>query len=449
MTQSTIVVLIALIAAAVSALVAGTADQAFRYSAVLLGAGLALATTIEGQAGLRNIVRVDLFMLAVLYLLTFFEFLLPQAPIDGRVSLAAAQTAVFATLVGFAGIAVGRHVFPPNRPLPRQVNFRVSPRLTMTLLLGCAFLGYLYMLVAVNFDVIEMINQMSRPRFSQPWTRGRYGDFSTLLYEFGLLKFLLPPLAAAVLAQRRRFSILQQAIAGSILGLVLYEGFTGGTRNVFLTHLVTFAVTFVLLMRRPTLPRAAAIAAPIVIISWFAIYYLPEIRTVGLQNFDLDEARTSALFVDMNLVNIALLTEVFPEQAGYLGLEIPFNAAIRPIPRALWSGKPEGLSLSIEQALGATGLTLAATFVGELWMAGGYLAVGSGALAFGAAAARWNRVGARASTTTQLILFASGFFPAGICMRSFLSVAPTILPIIGLLVFLRFFHGRRKRGQTS
>jgi hypothetical protein len=244
--------------------------------------------------------------------------------------------------------------------------------------------------------------------------------------------------------QRRKFTLIQQAIAVSLLSLVLFEGFAGGTRNVFLTHLVTFSVTFALLMPRMTLTRLATLAAPVLAVAWFAIYYLPEIRTVGLRNFELETARTDTLFVDLNLVNVAILTEALPTYVPYLGLEIPFTAIIRPIPRALWPGKPEGLSVSIEQIIGVSGMTLSATFIGEFWMAGGMTAVGLSALIFGAVSARWNRVGAAANTNMKLILFAAGFFPAGICMRSFLSAVPPLLPVIALHLFMFFLRRSQK-----
>lgn len=434
---STMIILAGLLIAAVATLFAQTADQAFAYPAPFVAAALSIAAMVEARAGLRNLVRVDLFMLAVLYLLTFFEFLLPQGPVPARVSLEAAQTAASATLLGFAGIVSGRHIFPARRPLPSEVNFRVSPTLTIWLLVGCAFFGYLYMLLAVRFDIFEMFYQMSRPRFSQPWTRGRLGGFSTLLNEVGLLKFLLPPLAASVFAQKRRYTLLQKAIAASIVGVVFYDGFAGGTRNVFLTHLITFTVTYALLMPRLTIWRLLPLAVPLFAVAGFTVYYLPEIRTVGLGNFDLATARTDTLFVDLNLINIAILTQAFPNYFGYIGLEIPYTAVIRPIPRALWPGKPEGLSVSIEEVIGVSGMTLSATFVGEFWMAGGFFAIGVVAMALGAAAARWNRIGAAAATNFGLIIFASGFYPAGIGMRGFMEIGPAMVPVIGLLIFMK------------
>lgn len=440
---STLILLSTLALAGVATLYATDADQAFRFPAPVVATGLALAIWVEAQAGLRNLMRVDLFMLLVLFLLTFFEFILPQDTITHRVSLGPAQTAVQATLLGFAGITIGRHAFPARHPLPERMEFQVSRRATMTLLIGSALIGYLYMLIAVRFDIFEMIYQMSRPRFTQPWSRGRIGSLSTLLNEFALLKYLIPPLAASIIVQARRFRLWQLALAIAILGLVFFESFAGGTRNIFLIHLITFSATFAMLMPRISPTRLALIFGPLIAVAYFAIFYLPEIRTVGLQNFNIEESNRDTLSVDMNLVNIALLSEVFPSYAPYLGYEIPYNAAVRPIPRALWPGKPEGLSLGIEDALGATGLTLSATFVGEFWMSGGYVAILIAGLTFGALAAFWNRKAARARSSMDMIFFAVGLFPAGLGMRSFMSIFPALLPLLALTVYLKFQGSRR------
>ncbi|SEQ78455.1 hypothetical protein SAMN05428995_10861 [Loktanella sp. DSM 29012] len=435
MLMSTLILLAALGIGYMLAMSTTTPNDIFTQPSAVLAVGLALALWVEGSVGMRNLIRVDLFMLMVLYLLTFFEFLLPQDPVRNVVTTGSAQLTVEIVILGFAGIVIGRHLAPVRRAMPRQVTLYSAPGATILMLLACAVLGYFYMLLTVNFSLSELLFHMSRERFSQPWSRGQLGSLGALLGELALLKFLIPPLAAAVLAQWRRYRLWQLVLTGLILYLVLFESFASGTRNVFLSHMMTFLAAYALLSPKLTFAKAAAVFGPALIIGYFAIYYLPEIRTVGLRNFELAEATSDSFFVDMNLVNIAQLTDIFPEQHPFLGAEIPYTAAIRPIPRGLWPGKPEGLSLGIEEALGVTGMTLSATFVGELWMAGGTLAVGLAALILGAVAGWWNRKALRARSNMDMILYATGFFPAGLCMRSFLSVAPALLPLIAFVIY--------------
>ena len=42
-----------------------------------------------------------------------------------------------------------------------------------------------------------------------------------------------------------------------------------------------------------------------------------------------------------------------------------------------------------------------------------------------------------ATSNMGIFLYASGFFAAGTLMRSFLSVAPTMLPALALLIYLK------------
>ena len=52
------------------------------------------------------------------------------------------------------------------------------------------------MLIAVNFNPVELVNQMLAPRFTQPWQRGRLGGWGELLYEFcRLILYLVPAIA--------------------------------------------------------------------------------------------------------------------------------------------------------------------------------------------------------------------------------------------------------------
>jgi hypothetical protein len=67
--------------------------------------------------------------------------------------------------------------------------------------------------------------------------------------------------------------------------------------------------------------------------------------------------------------------DAMPQKHPFLGFEVIYNAVIKPIPRAVFPGKPEGLSVSIEEIVGAEGWTVAVTYVGESYMAAGWFGV--------------------------------------------------------------------------
>src|SRR5258708_21929561 len=128
------------------------------------------------------------------------------------------------------------------------------------------------------------------------------------------------------------------------------------------------------------------------------------------------------------------LVDVVPHKQHYLGWEIPYQALIRPIPRAIWSGKPEGLSSSIEDALGVEGVTISATFVGEAYMSGGIMAVLISGLVFGALAGWWSYLASSKNSELGILIYASGFFAAVISMRSLFVFTTALLPTVAALV---------------
>lgn len=435
---STVIICVAAVVMAIYVQEVTDVERVFAETAKIFGCVLVAAFAVEANAGVRNLLRADTLMLVALYGLIFLEFLFPQDSFAGRVSPEGAQTGVTAALIGFAGIAIGRHFplqFSSSRSRPPKRD--LSPRRMIQLFLLVATIGYLHILLAVGFDIFEAVRQMALPRFAQSWSRGRLGGVDTLIYELGLLIYLIPPLAGTVFAEVRRYGTGALVAVTAVLALTLYKGFAGGTRNEFIVYIITFLVAYLLARPRITMHELLVAGVPAVLAATLGSIYMLEFRQIGLANYDVGGVKVGNLFVDLNLINISQLTEVFPARHEFLGWEIPFHALIRPIPRAIWSGKPDGLSVGIEQALGAEGLTLSTSFVGEAYMAGGLMAVAIAALVLGSLAASWNRVGMHLDSRFNLIFYASGFFAAALAMRSILHVAPAILPTVALWLYGR------------
>src|SRR5262249_15637249 len=142
------------------------------------------------------------------------------------------------------------------------------------------------------------------------------------------------------------------------------------------------------------------------------------------------------------MVIISRITEMFPNSYGFLGFEIPYYSLVHPIPRVLWPGKPDGLSVSIEAALGAdpATVTFASTFVGEAYMSGGLLAVLAAGLVLGAVAELWNRVGSNENSPFAQLLYASGFLCAALTMRSISWMSVMALPTLALWIYGKLLH---------
>jgi hypothetical protein len=450
MATSTTVILCGLGSTSVAILGEDHATEVFAVAAVWVGLSLMLATAIEVRAGFRNLIRVDILILWVLYGLTFFEFLVPQSGVDSVLSSDAAENGTNAVLSGFAGLVVGRHLFPPQKA-PTFVNTRPSNIFLLFVLV--AMLGYLDIFLSVDFDPLEALRQMSLPRGWQSWGRGQFGDAAALLYEVGALIYLIPPIAGFIYAQPKRYNLLQKLVVTVVVIFTFYYGFASGTRNVLGTYVITFWGAYFLGKPNVTLRQMLYLGLPTVILTLIGSYYMLAFRNLGLSNFSFSESNTvGTVYVDHNLVVISQLTGLFPSSYQFLGLEIPFNALIHPIPRVLWPGKPEGLSVSIETAVNAfPGTTVSATFIGEAYMAGGLTAVLLTSLLFGAVAAKWNLM-ARNTTLPfpfPLLLYVSGFFCATISMRSMLWATPAMLPTLALWLYAKLYRGHSSQHRSA
>jgi hypothetical protein len=415
------------------------------YRTAAIGAALSLGAGIFLEANkVRSLIRTDLLVIVALFGLTFVEFFFPQEAVDEMVSATSAIRGVEAVFLGFCGLIIGRHFASrPRSGMASATSMQLSPKSLFRVYVLLLVFGYLHMLWAVSFDPIELVNQMLRPRFSQPWSRGKLGGWYELLGEFGkLLLYLVPAVAGAVLAKPIRFTLMQKSIV--IIGFVftLFHGFSSGTRNVFCIYLIIFLATYVLLRPNISWKRVIFLGCVAVALLYAAAFYMLQFRKVGLEGYVEHGAgatawRKETLFIDNNLPIISRLTEVFPDRANYLGWEFASFAILRPVPRALWPSKPEELSMSAENALGLRGLTLSSTFVGEAYMMGGYVIIVLVGLLFGWLSGWWNRFGADLRSNSDVILFASGFFTALISMRSVMFATTAMLPTIAVWLYSR------------
>ena len=415
-------------------------ESIFGTAAIGVGVALAAATAVEASSGVRALIRTDNLMLWVLYGLTFLEFLFPQPDVNSSVGVDAATNGTGAVLLGFFGMVVGRHLIPTRSNSTVPVDFK--PNHLFGLFLFAFVVGYLHIFIAINFDPIEMITQMARPRFSQPWGRGKFGDISALLSELSLLIYLLPPIAGFMFARAKQFSAMQKLFVILVLALTFFYAFASGTRNVLATYVIAMFGAYVLSKPDLKLKRLLIVGIPLTALLLFVSTLMLELRSAGgISSLANEERHFKTLYIDHNIVNISNLTNVFPDVVDYLGFEIPYQSVIKPIPRAFWSGKPEGLSTSIEAALGGSDgvTTLACTFVGEAYMAFGLVGVLIAGLIFGGAAGWWNQVGQRDNSSFSQILYASGFLCAAMSMRSLLTMVPFMLPTLAMWIMGKFW----------
>lgn len=414
------------------------------FAAIGAGVSLAISVGLDARRGIQNLIRADLMAILAFYFLTLFELLFPQDEFNLMTNAKATHQAVLIVLLGMAGLLAGRHVVKPKtQPFTHTLTREVPQAWMITIFWAAIFIGFSSMLFAVNFDLLAMLRWFMAPRFSQPWGRGKFGDWRALLFELNMLTFLVPPLAGVILGRRKRYGKFALFCVSLGLAFTLFYSFSSGTRNLFASHLVTFAIGYAFALPLERKRELVPVCATVAVVFMVASLMMLKFRNNGLQHWletgeQSDAAFEKTVFVDYNLCAIARLTDVFPGQHKFLGWEIPYLALVRPIPRALWKGKPEGMSMSIEDALGAENMTIAASFAGEAYISGGFLAVGLIGLFFGAITGWWSYLSSGRNSELGVLIYASGFFAAVISMRSLFAFTTALLPTIAAIVIGAF-----------
>lgn len=411
-----------------------------------VGVSILVNLLLDCRKGIRNLFRADTMCLISLYALTLAEFLSPQEAFNSRITLNQASLALNVICIGFVGLAAGRHLVKPKPMQIESLNFSgVSNKTLFYLFLIATIIGYLHILISVDFDIVRLFHEMIAPRFHQSWGRGRLGNWTSLLSELALFQLVIPPLTGLIINRRRTFGKLRLSIVLLIFLSTVFLGFSSGSRNVFVAHLSTFLLTYLLTLRKNTLWNTLIPVFLSTVLVLVGSYHMLEFRTVGLRSYVENrvyatDAGRDTLAVDYNLAPLGLLVDEFSERKNFLGPEVIAWSLIKPIPRALWPGKPEGLSISIEESVGAgKGYTVAATYLGESFMMAGSAGVFFVSVFFGALAAWWNRLGLQKHSGYAMVVYSLGFFVAVITMRSMFWLTTIMLPIVALVVIKKIW----------
>lgn len=435
-----------------------------RQVSVALLVGIVVSFLLDWRRGLRNLIRVDVFALLSFYFLTFFEFLFPQSRFDSLVIQEDVVEASHLMLVGLAAMVVGRHIHLGNagKLLEPIGQVQMRPRDFLLLFFGALFLNFLPQLMAVGFNPAAWFEETLKPRFWRAWGRGRFGNLSTLLNELQLLGYVVPPLAGLIFARRKNYGTGTLVLVGLGLFWLWYAAFSSGTRNILAIQMAGFFGAYFLVQERLRLWRLAATAVVVGLVFVVAADHMLAFREAGLKRYveerryteeyqelaggvDLGlEEEETGYFVDYNLWRLSQMTPAFPELHDFIGWNMPFVALTKPIPRAFWPGKPTDLEVGLEEVIGAEGYTIAVTWVGEAFIAGGILWIVGIGLAIGIFCGFWNGLANYLHSPFALIVYASGFYAILLLMRSLMFFTTALLPSVALMVMGYWIHRNRR-----
>ncbi len=182
--------------------------------------------------------------------------------------------------------------------------------------------------------------------------------------------------------------------------------------------------------------------------------YGTHFRTHGLgtylkKNTITRERSETSLYVDFNLLVVSRMMTVFPKEVPFLGWKAPFWILARPVPRAFWPGKPDGNDLAAEYYFGgAKGTTVASTFVGESYMAAGWIGVACCSALIGYFSILSTKKFYQPGSEFSIVVYGSSFFAAAISMRSIYMILVALLPTFAAIA-VGYFSSEQVQRHSS
>jgi hypothetical protein len=168
-------------------------------------------------------------------------------------------------------------------------------------------------------------------------------------------------------------------------------------------------------------------------------------RNVGaLAMFDPDLKREPELndsgvlvHVDDNFLRLTQTTAIFPDLHPYTTWRYALWVAVRPVPRLFWPGKPLNPGFDLPEFVGVAGASLSSSVVGELFMAGGFVAVALGGWFYGRLARALSHFLSRTATWGGLLIYSVGLFALFIGVRSMIELVLASYVIGAWVVLVR------------
>lgn len=253
-----------------------------------------------------------------------------------------------------------------SRPLTTKMIARLVP--------VCFVLGMFNYAYATGFNPAVMLSYIGEQRWAAPWGRGQLGGWDAFLDQMQYFGYVLPSLTALLIA-RRGFTP-QSWLAIVLSGIMLVFLSQGGGRRII--GVTVGAAILAWVQSQPGITiRKFAVAAAAAVGLLTAMQFMLNIRSVGYEEFSLrgGASEYDYLHVDDNFLRLSQVIELVPSQHPYVEYQQLWFTIVRPVPRVFWPGKPVDAGIDFSAAVGAKGVSLSTSIIGEWYLSYGWLAV--------------------------------------------------------------------------
>lgn len=363
-------------------------------SALLMSAGILAPVVLAAVRRPYNLVRCENLILVGLVYWILLDLLQNQNEPHG-VTLDAVQFAFLSIGLFGSAVCLGTMVF--SWTLPRRVlvaaQVEVAPNILFGSMVACFLLGMTHYLVSCEFDIELLFRSLGKPRFSAPWSSaraGRFGGWSAFREHLVYFGYLVPTLTVLV-AKFYGWQSVQSIVAIACSVIVLLFASQSGTRSEIGVIVGAGVLCWFLSQRMLTVGLAMKLGFVVVLLLIWMQFVLA-VRNAGLWRFlSSDTEVESKISVDDNFSRICQVMDLIPNRVDHTYGGQLYYVAVRPIPRAIWQGKPTDAGFSFEQHVGTDEVTtLSVTMIAELYYDFGFPFIFIGGVLYGGLARMWN-----------------------------------------------------------
>ena len=330
-----------------------------------------------------------------------------------------------ATFLAIATMATAVWLGTMGRPwkLPRSVvraaTFPFSPQKAYNFILVLFGLGIFYYVWSSGFNLVLMFEALGRNRWAAPWTRGALGGWNSFVEHMKYFGYVVP--ALTVIYARYAGWLRGKTIVAIILSLIIVAfAAQGGGRRITGVMFGSALICWVLLQPRLK-PRVAIGALATVVMVGVGLQFMVENRSQGFGSVEEFEIEGESLHIDDNFYRLGQLMTIFPDRHPYVHTEQVTFALIRPIPRALWPGKPQTPGYDFASMVTDQKVSLTTSVIGEFFASWGWLGILLGGYVYGRLGSMWNRL-LEARIPYAVLLYGVGTLALFAGLRSMLDL---------------------------
>ncbi len=420
---------------------------AMRTSAIALTFSLLLVPAIEALAlGVKPALKIRNLLLAGIVYWLLADLIQGLYDIDATPH--AVEIAFLATGLFAVGISLGGAIRSGGMPagIRRLARLDLSDRQILACTAFCFVAGVFYYIYMAGFSPSRIIEGLLySDRFSAPWARGALGDWRSFLEQLSYFGYLLP-LFTAVMYMRSRTLLSAKTVFCALLSACHLAFLAqGGGRTAIGAVLGAAILVGIHLTRRTVRPIHFIPIFAALFVAQVTMNVMLENRSIGLGKLEVSDWTFSRIRVDDNFYRLAQTTDFVPLFFPYSGLQFVYFSLVRPIPRALWPGKPVYQGFTVQQALGDTDTSFTNSVIGEAYSGFGFPLVFAMGMFFGLAARWWEQTLEDHPTSGGVMVYALGAMALFTALRGFVNIVLFSYPILSLWAAAALFRLTRAR----